>query len=190
MRIALPLQLPLLMLTLFAACADKGVTSMGRTRGAAPSLIITSELVNAAGSPVGTARLTQEAEGVRVIASFTSLPPGEFAVHLHAVGRCDAPGFTTAGGHFNPAMKQHGHLNPAGEHAGDLPNVIVSDDRKGTLDAARSGLRLVDGNAPLVDADGAAIVVHAGPDDYRTDPAGNAGARIACGVLSHGKTAN
>lgn len=181
--------LPLLVLPLLVACAEKGTTSIGRTRGAAPAMIINSELVNGAGQPVGTAMLTQEPEGTRVRATLTGLPPGTYALHLHAVGRCDGPDFTTAGGHFNPAMKQHGSLNPAGEHAGDLPNVTVGDDRRGELDAVRTGLRMVDGDTPLVDVDGAAIVVHAGPDDYRTDPAGNAGARIACGVLSHGKPA-
>lgn len=178
---------PLLpLLVLLVACADNA-TSMGKTRGAAPVLIINSELVNAAGQPVGTAMLTQEPDGTRIGATLTGLPPGTYAIHLHAIGKCDGPGFTTAGGHFNPGMKQHGSLNPAGEHAGDLPNIVVGDDRRGSLDAVRAGMRLVDGDAPLVDTDGAAIVVHAGPDDYRTDPAGNSGVRIACGVLAHGK---
>ncbi len=186
--------LPLLVLPLLVGCAGqattsmgKTTTSMGKTRGAAPALIITSELVNAAGQAVGTAMVTQEPEGTRVSMALTGLPPGTYAVHLHGIGTCDGPGFTSAGGHFNPGMKQHGSLNPAGEHAGDLPNVSVGDDRRGSLDAVRVGMRLVDGDTPLVDADGAAIVVHAGPDDYRTDPAGNSGARIACGVLAHGK---
>lgn len=179
--------LPLLALPLLAACTNSASTSMGKTHGAAPALIINSELVNGAGEPIGTAMLTQEPAGTRVTATLTGLPAGTYAIHLHAVGKCEGPTFTTAGGHFNPAMKQHGSLNPAGEHAGDLPNVVVGDDHRGTLDAVRAGLRLVDGDAPLLDTDGAAIVVHAGPDDYRTDPAGNAGARIGCGVLAHGK---
>ena len=179
--------LPLALLPLIAACASSGTTSMGRTGGTLPALMVTTQLLNAGGETLGTAVLTQEKDGVRVTATLTGLPAGTYAIHLHAVGKCEAPAFTSAGGHFNPAMKQHGSLNPMGEHAGDLPNIVVDDDRRGSLDGFRTGLRLVDGDAPLIDADGAAVVVHAGPDDYKTDPAGNAGARVACGVVASGK---
>ncbi len=172
---------------LLAGCSHSGATSMGRTRDAPPKLIITSEVIGASGDPLGMATLSQEADGTRVHLEMRGLPPGQYGVHLHAVGKCDAPGFTTAGGHFNPGMKQHGRMNPAGEHAGDLPNIVFGDDSKGVLDAVQPGLRLVDGPMPLVDADGASIMVHAGPDDYKTDPSGNSGARIACGVLAAGK---
>nr|WP_310523943.1 superoxide dismutase family protein [Polymorphobacter sp.] len=178
---------PLLPLFLLTACAGSNVTSMGKTGGAAPPLIISTDLVGNTGNPIGTASVRQEPEGTRVLATITGLPPGTYALHLHAVGRCETPDFITAGGHFNPAMKQHGSLNPMGEHAGDLPNIEIGADRKGSFDALRPGLRLVDGTSPLIDIDGAAIVLHAGPDDYKTDPAGNAGARIACGVLAHGR---
>ncbi len=181
--------LPLLVLPLLVACSNAGTTSMGKTRGVAPAMIINSELVNIAGDPVGAAMLTQETDGTRVTAKLTGLPQGTYAIHLHAIGQCEGPDFTTAGGHFNPGMKQHGSLNPAGEHAGDLPNIVVGDDRRGSLDALRAGMRLVDGDTPLVDSDGAAIVVHAGPDDFRTDPSGKAGARIACGVVVRSKIA-
>ncbi len=173
----------LLILPLLAACQNGG-TSMGRTRGTPPSLAITTDLRNAAGEALGRATVSQEAEGVKVVADVVGLPAGDYAIHLHAVGKCEGPAFTSAGPHFNPAMKQHGHLNPAGEHAGDLPNINVGADRKGRLDAVRPGLRLADGTTPLLDADGAAVVLHAAADDYRTDPAGNAGTRIACGVLT------
>ncbi len=172
----------LLLLPALAACAGKG-ESMGKIGGAPPKLLITTQLLGTGGESLGTATLAQEAEGVKVTAQVSGLPAGTYAMHLHAVGKCEGPGFTSAGGHFNPAMKQHGHLNPAGEHSGDLPNIVVGDDRKGSLDAMRPGLRLVDGDAPLLDADGAAVVLHAQADDYKTDPAGNAGARIACGVV-------
>ena len=178
---------PLLPLLALTACATGNVTSMGKTGGAAPPLIITTDLIGSTGAPIGTATVRQEAEGTRVLAMVSGLPPGNYALHLHAVGRCEAPDFTSAGGHFNPAMKQHGHLNPMGEHAGDLPNLEVTADRQGRVDVLRPGLRLADGDAPLIDIDGAAIVLHAAPDDYRTDPTGNAGARIACGVLAHGR---
>ena len=171
------------------ACAGTTGDSMGRSGGKAPALMITSDVVDGTGNMLGTARLLQEADGTRVTLAMRGLPAGTYAVHLHQTGLCQGPAFTTAGGHFNPAMKQHGSLNPAGEHQGDLPNMVVGDDRRGSLDAVRPGLRLTDGSMPLLDADGAAIVVHAQPDDYRTDPAGNAGQRIACGVLAHGKPA-
>jgi superoxide dismutase, Cu-Zn family len=181
------LLLPFALLPLLGGCADKTVTSLGRTGGAAPALMLTTQLLGSNGELIGTARLVQEADGTRVTATLAGLPPGSYAVHLHAIGRCEAPGFTSAGGHFNPAGRQHGSRNPAGDHAGDLPNVDVGADRRGSLDAVRPGLRLVGGTAPLVDADGAAVVVHAEPDDYLTDPTGNAGARLACGILSYGK---
>lgn len=181
--------LPLLMIPLLAACAHKGTTSMGRVKDAPPSVAVTTDLANGSGEIMGSATLTQEPDGVRVNATILGLPAGSYAIHLHAVGKCEGPDFKTAGGHFNPMMKQHGSLNPAGEHAGDLPNLVVGADRRGALTALRPGLRLVDGPMPLIDADGAAVVVHAAPDDYKTDPAGNAGARIACGVLAFGKPA-
>jgi Cu-Zn family superoxide dismutase len=181
------LLLPLLVIPLLAACAHKGTTSLGRTRGAPPSVAVTTALANGSGEVLGSATLTQEPDGVQVAATIMGLPPGSYAIHLHANGKCDGPDFKTAGGHFNPMMKQHGSLNPMGEHAGDLPNLVVGADRRGAVTALRPGLRLVDGPMPLIDADGAAVVVHAAPDDYKTDPAGNAGARIACGVLAFGK---
>ena len=178
----------LMILPLLAGCAsgaDSG--SMGTTRGAPPSLLITSDLITGTGQVMGDARVSQEPEGTRVIVDMKGLPAGTYAVHLHSTGKCEGPEFTSAGGHFNPAMKQHGMMNPAGSHAGDLPNIVVADDRRGRLDAVKAGLRMADGDTPLIDIDGAAVVVHAAPDDYKTDPAGNAGTRIACGVLAHGR---
>ncbi len=169
-----------------AACGPHK-ESMGRTRAAPPSLTVTTQLLGPSGELRGTATLTQESDGTRVVASVTGLPPGDYAIHLHGTGRCDAPDFKSAGGHFNPGMKQHGSQNPMGSHEGDLPNLTVTSDGNGRIDYMRPGLRLKDGTAPLLDADGAAVVLHAGPDDYKTDPAGNAGTRIACGVLSLAK---
>ena len=126
--------------------------------------------INPAG--VGKLRLTFDA---------MSMPSGVHAFHVHTTGRCDAPAFTTAGGHWNPAMKQHGRDNPMGAHAGDMPNLTIGPDGRGRLTAE------IDGDlAGLLDADGAAVIVHAAPDDFRTDPTGNAGARIACGVVTVG----
>ena len=112
------------------------------------------------------------------------MAPGTYAIHLHAVGKCEGPKFTTAGPHFNPAMKMHGRDNPMGPHLGDLPNIVVGAGGSGSVDYEVAGLTLTGGAAPLLDADGAAVVVHAGPDDYKTDPSGNSGDRIACGLLN------
>jgi Cu-Zn family superoxide dismutase len=136
-------------------------------------------LVNSAGQSIGTVRAWQTAGGVSFRVSASGLPHGLHGLHVHAVGRCDPPDFKTAGAHWNPAGKQHGMNNPAGPHAGDLPNVEVAAN--GVLNATVTlpGTTM----ASLLDADGAALVVHAVADDYRTDPSGNSGSRIACAVL-------
>ena len=164
------------------ACAPRG-ESLGRTAAAPPSMMMTVQLLGPSGELRGTATLEQETAGTRIQAVVQGLPPGDYAIHFHAVGRCDGPDFMTAGGHFNPDMKQHGRDNPLGSHLGDLPNLTVGGDGRGRIDHVQAGLRLRDGALALLDADGAAVMIHAGPDDYKTDPAGNAGARIACGVL-------
>ncbi len=142
----------------------------------------TAELRNAQGQPVGTATLTDVGGGVRVIVEARNLPPGDKGVHIHEVGRCEPP-FTTAGGHFNPGKRQHGLQNPAGPHAGDLPNITIGTDGTGRLETVTDRVTLGGGATSLFDADGSAIVIHAAPDDHRSDPAGNSGARIACGVI-------
>lgn len=169
------------------ACAPKqNVTSMGKFGGAPPSLIVSTDVRTAGGETLGQATLNQEPDGVWVSLVTSGLPQGEYGVHLHAVGRCEGPDFASAGPHFNPAAKQHGSLNPAGPHGGDLPNLMVNDKRKGDLTALLPGLQLKAGPTPLIGAEGAAIVIHAGKDDLRSDPAGNSGNRIACGVLASG----
>ncbi|MFD1610981.1 superoxide dismutase family protein [Sphingomonas tabacisoli] len=117
---------------------------------------------------------------VAVLVQAEGLPAGTHGIHIHTVGRCDAPDFQTAGGHWNPTGKQHGRDNPMGAHEGDLPNIEIGADGRGNADFTVAGATL----AALLDADGAAIVIHASADDYRTDPSGNSGARIACGVIS------
>jgi Cu-Zn family superoxide dismutase len=98
---------------------------------------------------------------------------------VHAVGRCDPPGFESAGPHWNPTGREHGSQNPRGQHLGDLPNLLVGADGEGSFDLGIAGADL----RAMLDTDGAALVIHAGADDYRTDPSGNSGARIACGVF-------
>ena len=136
-------------------------------------------LINASAQSIGTVRAWQTAGGVSFRISASGLPHGLHGLHVHAVGRCDPPDFKSAGAHWNPAGKQHGMNNPAGPHAGDLPNVEVAAN--GVLNATVTlpGASM----ASLLDADGAALVLHAAADDYRTDPSGNSGARIACAVI-------
>lgn len=140
----------------------------------------TATLRTAAGAEAGRATATEVAGGVRFTLDVKGLPAGTHGAHVHTTGRCDAPDFASAGGHWNPTTMKHGSMNPQGPHEGDLPNLIVGSDGRGTLGATVPGATL----AGLLDADGAAIIVHAGPDDLMTDPSGNSGGRIACGVFS------
>jgi len=148
----------------------------------------TATVKNAQGEEVGTATITAKGSGVQIDATFSKLPPGTHAVHLHNVGTCTPPDFTSAGPHFNPAGKQHGTENPNGHHAGDLPNFTVDASGKGKISYPVAGVTLGDGATSLFHAGGTAIVVHAAADDNKTDPAGNAGARIACGVIEKAKS--
>ena len=121
--------------------------------------------------------------GVRILIDLTGVAPGTKAVHILEVGRCDPPSFESAGAHFNPTKAQHGTANPRGPHAGDLPNVTVEATGRGHLELTATRVTLEKGSTSLFGADGSALVVHESADDLRTDPAGNSGARIACGVI-------
>ncbi|HEU4439722.1 MAG TPA: superoxide dismutase family protein [Methylomirabilota bacterium] len=136
------------------------------------------------GKQVGVATLIETPEGVRIAVTGYRLPPGGHGLHIHAVGRCDPPEFTTAGAHFNPGNKQHGKQNPAGPHAGDLPNLMVAASGEGGIDVTTRAFTLSPGPTSLLGDKGTALVVHANPDDDKTDPTGNSGARIACGVIA------
>lgn len=144
-----------------------------------------AELINAAGQPAGSAVIIPSDGAVALQLTVTGLMPGVHGMHLHTVGSCDGPAFTSAGAHLNPHGKMHGHENPQGSHLGDLPNITAGADGKVEvtvpLNAQQAELEQY-----LLDSDGTAIVVHAGPDDYRTDPSGNSGDRIVCGVLQRG----
>lgn len=170
--------------TLVAGCTGGSkTTSLDRVSAAPPAISATTQLLGSNGELRGTAALIQSADGVRVDVRLDGMVPGTYAVHLHAIGRCDTPDFASAGAHFNPTAQKHGSLNSAGPHLGDLPNIVVAANGGGSLAATVAGLQLVGGATPLLDADGAAVIVHAAADDYRTDPSGNSGARIACGTL-------
>jgi Cu-Zn family superoxide dismutase len=137
------------------------------------------------GRMVARAAIRAAGHSLRVRVDAAGLAPGTYGVHLHAVGRCDPPAFASAGPHWNPTSRQHGKDNPMGMHMGDLPNLVVAADGRGGYEYAIVDATLAGPSTDaLLDADGAAVVIHAQADDYRTDPSGNSGARIACGVLA------
>ncbi|MBB4637253.1 superoxide dismutase family protein [Longimicrobium terrae] len=166
-----------------AAVLGLGACGPAPETGPVPPRAFTAPLYNAQGAQVGSVTLTYVGDSTRVAVQGTSLPAGTHGTHLHTTGRCDAPDFTTAGPHLNPAMRQHGPRNPAGPHLGDMPNMTVSAGGTGQVSATILA-RGVPGAGPLFDADGTSLVVHASADDLVTDPSGNSGARIACAVLA------
>lgn len=179
-RLALPLS------ALAAAFAVVGCRMTPQIASAAVVETAHATLADSAGRSVGTALLTQDAAGVvHLHVEAAGLTAGEHGIHFHTVGSCVGPAFTSAGGHYNPTAKHHGLDNPQGPHGGDLPNLVVSGDHA-SMDATTNRVTLTSGPLSLLDTDGSALVVHAGRDDQMTDPAGNSGARIACGVITRG----
>jgi superoxide dismutase, Cu-Zn family len=159
------------------ACGAASGAEKGRKAAAA-------EIKNAKGEKVGDAKFKEGKGTVEMSVKVMNLTAGVHAIHVHDVGKCEAPDFKSAGPHFNPEKKQHGMENPAGHHAGDLANLTVDAKGKGTYKATIKGVTLAgDGANSLFHAGGTAVVIHAKPDDMKTDPAGNAGDRIACGLV-------
>ena len=161
-------------LILAATAALTACVTNGEPEGGAPT-----PLVNSAGQSIGSVRAWQTSGGDAFRIYATGLPHGLHGIHVHSVGRCDPPDFTSAGTHWNPLSRKHGLNNPAGPHAGDMRNVEVAANGVLETTVTLAGASM----ATLLDADGAALVLHASPDDYVTDPSGNSGARIACAVL-------
>ena len=133
---------------------------------------------------MGTAELTQTPDGVRIALTVSELAAGQHAFHIHNVGKCEGPDFKSAGAHFNPYNKKHGLKNPEGPHAGDMENIQVGSDGAGTTEIVNKQVTLADGPNSLFHEGGTAIVIHASPDDNVTDPGGQRGRRIACGVIT------
>lgn len=159
-----------------AACKEGKVETGAPVAGGAKAVAL---LKTADGTDVGRATATEVAGGLRFTIDAKSMPVGTHGAHIHTTGRCDAPGFETAGGHWNPTAMKHGSMNPQGPHEGDLPNLVIDSGGRGTIGATIPDATM----AGLMDTDGAAMLVHAGPDDLMTDPSGNSGGRIACGVF-------
>ena len=147
----------------------------------------TADLVSSSGAVIGTVRVFSEPTGVTLRIDANGLPPGIHGVHVHSVARCDAPDFKSAGAHWNPTTKQHGHQNPSGFHVGDLGNLGVGADGRLVAGLLVPGARLTGkdyGNGPVMhDYDGVSLVIHAKADDEKTDPSGSSGDRIACALL-------
>lgn len=166
-------------LTSIVCCA----MALASATHAAPGDKARAEMKSRDGNVLGTVTLTETPQGVLLTGELSQLSPGPHGFHLHAVGKCESP-FTSAGGHFNPEGKKHGFHNASGSHAGDLPNLHAASDGKAVVDTVAAGLTLSRGEKSLLDQDGAAVVVHANADDYKTDPAGGSGDRIACGIVN------
>lgn len=153
-------------------------TMSGGTKAAA-----VADLVDASGKPSGTATVTESTDGLWLDVSVSGVAAGAHGLHVHAAGKCDAPDFASAGGHWNPTAHQHGHKNPQGPHAGDAPNLVANAKGAGRLKTWLGAGLVATGATPLLDGDGATVVLHADADDEMTDPSGKSGKRILCGVL-------
>ncbi|WP_281977867.1 superoxide dismutase family protein [Pseudorhizobium flavum] len=160
------------------ALAQQATTSPGVAR---------ATFINTEGASIGTATLQETPHGLLIQGKATDLPPGLHGFHVHETGKCDAQdGFKSAGGHFAPAGNDHGFVTDKGPHAGDIANQTAMADGTMVVEVFNENLRLAQGENVLLDDDGAALVIHATADDYRSQPSGNSGDRIACAIIKQG----
>jgi len=170
-------------MTLAVAASARAQTPKGTTGDLVPPGA-SATLIDVEGRAIGEARLLQTPHGVLVRLDLRNATPGVHALHVHEVGKCDKPSFESAGKHFSPAPRKHGFLNPGGPHAGDMPNLYVPQaTRELSTEFLLADVTLDPGPRSLLDSNGSALVIHAGQDDYKTDPSGNSGDRIACGRI-------
>lgn len=168
------------MLAVLAGCQSTGSSDKAEVL---PPADARAQLNDARGADRGRVDIYRTSSGLRLEVVARGFAAGSYGMHIHTTGRCDGPDFASAGGHWNPTSRQHGRDNPMGSHHGDMPNLVVEGGEIGRTTVELVGSRF-EGEGGLLDADGAAFIIHAGPDDYRTDPAGNSGPRVACGVLT------
>lgn len=174
-----------LLITLAIASLFALATTISPTRAVPRQSALSghADIVNAQGQKIGTATIHPSGNGVRIDVVISQLPPGAHGIHIHTAGKCEGPAFASAGGHFNPTSKKHGKDNSEGPHAGDLLNIDVGPDGTGKASLTDTDVTLGDGPNSLFHEGGTALVIHEKVDDYKTDPSGNSGGRIACGVI-------
>lgn len=167
--------------------AMAGCGENGQSPGEVSGNVARAQLLGADQTEYGEVIAAQGDGQLIININAINMSPGPHGVHIHAIGKCDGPDFKSAGGHWNPTDKEHGFENEKGAHLGDLFNLDIGEDGKGSLQATIEGGSLEGGDAALLDDDGAAFVVHEGPDDLKTDPSGESGGRLACGVFVGGR---
>ena len=163
-----------------AAC---GGQARGPEGARLPDITANAALFDTSGTRVGVASFSEGDGSTQMGVSVTGLEPGEHGMHIHENGTCTPPSFESAGGHFNPTSQQHGLLNPQGPHAGDMPNLVVEADGSADTTIAVSASLLAEGAGSMMGTEKRAFVIHADPDDQKTDPSGNSGTRVVCGVI-------